>query len=647
MRIDVSPKQIRRGTRPQRVAVMAVILAIGVVLGAALGGLRPAAEGTLSGMARTLVDGPTDDRLPQLLLDVHFRQLQTLRDRRQALRTQGLRPSPEPSAVLAGIRQGSRRLDAALSLLGPAQSRAPGELGRLQVELRGEGDYAGMRAFTLEDPDQPTLLRELMLYHALDRVGAIAPRTQAVGVRVNGARWGAAVLVEQPSSAMLRAAHRPLGALVGWEAVLPAGVDLDTAGWLLQPQAARWSTSARGLQGTPLESHTAWAESRLDGLRAGTLAPEAVLDIEATARLMALAELTGLADRVLDWQSLRWYLNPISLRLEPVVHLDAESAGPRVRADALLPRLMASAPIRQVFQTMLRAEAERLLAPDTHLRLERHLHATWPTLASPVWQRQWLVVRQRAMRLLAAERVPVEAMLPPPVVFLPQEVTDAHLALPFAVDVGPVGGHALLVPAGVWTVPTTVALPEGWRLEIAAGAKLRFGANAWLVLHGGLTIAGTADAPVELAAEGTQAWGGVVVLGAHQSHIQALHVSGANGQGRDVWQPGAALVWLDGDVDATALTMTGGPQQNAGIRVVGGHFHAADLRFTDISGPALRLDDVHAQLTQLQVEQGGSVLARAGQFAAVLPAIVQCGTGVKLEIDGRRQACEAAAEAKP
>ena len=131
------------------------------------------------------------------------------------------------------------------------------------------------------------------------------------------------------------------------------------------PEKIAARTSARGLQGTPLEAHTAWAQSRLDGLRAGTLAPEAVLDIEATARLMALAELTGLADRVLDWQTLRWYLNPISLRLEPVVHLDADRAGPHVRADALLPRLLASAPIRQLFQTLLRAEAERLLAPDT------------------------------------------------------------------------------------------------------------------------------------------------------------------------------------------------------------------------------------------------------------------------------------------
>ena len=412
MRVDVSPQEVRRGHRPERILGLLAILAVGVVLGAALGALRPAADGTVSGLARTLVDGPVDDRLPQLQLDVHFRALQTLRELRETWASHGLRAAPEPNAVPAALRVGEKQLEIGLALQGPAQSRGPGQLGRLLVDVHGEGNYAGMRSFVLEDPAEPLLLRQVILAHELARAHAIAPRTLAVGVRVNGARWGTAVLVEPPSLALLQTAGRPVGALVGWETLVPDGTDLDTQTWLAQPPAAHWSTGASALRGTPLEVHTAWAQARLDAVRAGQMPAADVLDVDATARLLALAELTGLTARVVDWQRLRWYLNPQSLRLEPVVALGPELPGPQVRADALLPLLLRSPPIAHAFATHLRAEAERVLAHDAEEHLAKHVAIIWPTLTPATWQREWLVVRQRAARLLAAESLAIDAPLP-------------------------------------------------------------------------------------------------------------------------------------------------------------------------------------------------------------------------------------------
>jgi hypothetical protein len=610
MRVDLSPHQVRRGRLPERIAIVLVMIVVGAIIGAALSAMRPV-DGTLSGMARDVIDGPRDTHLPPLLLDMHFRSLQSLRERRRTWQEQGLRPSPAPSAVMAGLRQGQTELDVAVSLLGPSQGSAPGQLGRLLIEARGDGDFAGMRTFSLEDPLEPRLVRGLILARELMRVGALAPRWQAVGLRVNGERWGVAVAVEQPSSALLRSAHRPLGALVGWEARLPDGADLDTGDWLPQAQAARWSTSARGLQGTPLEVHTAWAQMRLDGLRAGTLTPDSVLNVEATARLLALAELTGLADGVVTWANLRWYLHPVSLRLEPVVRLGPELPGPQLQADALLPRLLASPGIRQALATIRRAEAERVLAPNAEQDLAAAFAEGWPTLETQTWGREWLTVRQRALRLMAAEQVTPERLPPPSALFLPEEVTDARQALPFALETGVPGEHALLVPPGTWHVPTTVALPQGWRLDLAAGAKLRFGPGAWLVLHGGWNASGTAEAPVELSADGTQSWGGVAVLGPYQTRIQHLQVAGANGQGRDVWQPGAVLVWLDGDVEASDVTLTSGLDQVTAIRVVGGKWSGAG------------------------VTQAGAGLA------------ARCSGGAVITIDGSARPCTDAQEATP
>ena len=425
MRVDVSPKQVRRGPWLQRAAVLLVLLVCGVVLGVAIGTLRPGADGTLSDGLKTQVLGPADDALPQLQIDVKFKALQQLRAQRVAYQDTGKRPSPLPSAQAATIRQGERQLDVALALAGPPQSRGPGALGRLLVDVRGEGDFAGLRAFVVEDARQPTLLRELLLYHLLARAGGIAPRTLALGLRVNGERWGTAVAVEQPSSALLTAAHRPLGALVGWEPVLPDGADLDTAAWQAPPQAARWSTSARALQGTPLEAHTAWAQSRLDELRLGRVKLEDALDLPAMAQLMALAELTGLAPRVLDWQSLRWYLNPVTLKLEPVLWLQPEAGGPQLRADLLLPQLLACAPLQPLYAADLQRLATQQSQPAAHDGAVTQLTTVWPTLAAATAQREFLTIRQRAERLLAAAQLPVEVLPPPPANFLPQAMTPS------------------------------------------------------------------------------------------------------------------------------------------------------------------------------------------------------------------------------
>ena len=148
---------------------------MGAVLGAALSAVQPSG-GTLSGMARDWIDGPLDAHLPPMFLDVHFRALQTLRERRRTWQATGLRPAPVPNALSAGLRQGQTELELAVSLLGPAGSHAPGELGRLLAEVRGDGDFDGMRTFSLEDPADSELLRGVIFAAELRLEGLLAPR---------------------------------------------------------------------------------------------------------------------------------------------------------------------------------------------------------------------------------------------------------------------------------------------------------------------------------------------------------------------------------------------------------------------------------------------------------------------------------------
>ena len=608
MRIDNSPERIRRGTPLQRAVAVIGVLAVGMVLGVGLGSLRRGAPGSLSAAARAVVDGPLDAQLRQLVIDIRFRALQTLQERRQAWRSLGQRQAPEPQSVAAGVRQGNNEAAVALSLLGPANSRAPGELGRLLVDVHGDGDFAGMRSFSLEDLDAPDVVQLLVLSRELARSGGISPRVEAVGLVVNGARWGAALLVEQPSSALLRHAHRPLGALVGWMPLVPPGVDLGASQWLPRPQPAQWSTSARGLQGTPEEAQIAWAQARLDGIRSGQVALEEALDVTATARVLAIAEITGLAERVVQWRDLRWYLHPVSLRLEPVVHLDADAPGPAVRDDTLIPLLLASPAVRAAYASALHAEAQRLTATDAAEHIRKRCAEAWPTMPEAIWARAWSTMRQRAVQALAAEHLPAEQVNPPSGLFLPVPATNAYAALPFATDRAAPAQHALQIPAGTWTIPATVALPDGWSLDIVAGAHLQFGPGAWRVVRGALAIVGRADDPVALTSAGDAPWGGLVVLADDTSSLRHVRFGGANGRGRDVWQPGAALVFVGGKAVLDEVTVHVASDGLSGLRAISTQLTATGLHVHDWPRDNVRLEDTTAHITRLDLAAGNTGL---------------------------------------
>lgn len=419
-----------RDHRLERLWLVGSLIALGSVVGLAIASVRitpPGRETTVAGTVRALLVEPVDPNLPILQLDIRFRALETLRERRAQWLETGIRPTPEPGPVQAGVRLGQQEVELTLGLPGPVQSRGPGELGRLRLDVRDEADIGGMRALVAETSKRPDLGQELVFYAELAETKAIAPRVQAVGLQVNGTLWDTAVLVEQPSAAMVTASNRPLGALVGWDVQLPDGLDVDTSEWLPQPTPARWSTGARALVGTPMETHTAWAQGQLDHLRAGDLPAEQVVDVEATARVLALAELTGLADRVFTWGQLRWYLHPTTLKLEPVVQLTPDLPGPQVRTDTLLLRLLQSKPLQTAYATRLRAEAQRLLAPSARPRLEHRLGKMWISMPENLWLPGWELVQQRAHRVQMAEKVPVET-LPPPPTFLPASVTPTELA---------------------------------------------------------------------------------------------------------------------------------------------------------------------------------------------------------------------------
>jgi len=637
MRVHVAhpaPAPGRRQVWWARAAVGVALLLASALGGAAWAGatgetLRQRAAATWQAGQAWLGVGGTS-ALPLLAIDIKFKHLQDLRDRRDAWLKRGARTAQDKDAVSAAVRVGVGSQDIGVSLAGSSDDGGPGQLGRLRITMRGEGDVLGMKRFVLDDPHRAGFGHEALFYAALGRAGLIAPRLRAVRLEVNGTRWGEAVAVEQPSPDHVAAHGRPEGALVGWDSPVVPGDDADAVTWLdPRPLEPKVEGELRRMAGTPMADQAALAVSLLRDLMRGRLPAERVVDVDRTARYLALCEVWGMADG-LQWGAARWLLHPLTLRLEPFARLTPRS-GRVVDGLAMAHYLLQSKLLRAHYEEALRDEAGRVLAQPEAARLLARVRAGLPNLDLGDLSARTTIARAR--QVLDAQHLHLAPLPPsadPPIPLA--DAQDSMESLPFAHTAA--APMSVEVPAGTWDIPRTVQLPEGVRLTVRAGAVLRFGPGAWLIVRGGCDVLGVADAPVILRAATDQPWGGIEVVGAHGSRWSHVRVHDANGAGSGAWQPQAAIVWIDSEfsLDHAHFAVSGG--NVAAVRALGGSAHVShsswagsaesglelshceanlqDLRFDNVGGDALDVLGGHVIATELTVRDAGGATVRAG-----------------------------------
>ncbi len=653
MRVHVATPA--RGSARSRARRLRAAIAALLLLAAAAGGAAFAGATVQTLNQRTVTAWQTAESwlglggrspLPILAIDIKFTHLQDLRNRHAVWLARGARHAQDKDAVSAAVRLGNARREIGVSLAGSADDAGPGQLGRLRITVRGDGSVLGMKRFVLDDPHRPGFSQEVLFYAALERAGLIAPRLRAVAVEVNGTDWGQAVAVEQPSPDHVEAHGRPPGPLVGWDSPVVPGEDADAVTWLdPRPLEPKVEGEVRRIAGTPMADQAALAVSLLRDLMRGKLPAERVVDVDRTARYLALCEVWGMADG-LQWGAARWLLHPLTLRLEPFVRL-TPSSGRVVDGLVMAQYLLQSPVLRARYEVALREEADRVLAPAEAARLVARVHERLPSLDAAELSSRPTVARARQVldaQSLHLVPLPPGASQPVPLA----EMQNPLEALPFAHT--DAAAMTVTVPAGTWDVPRTVQLPEGMRLTLQAGAVLRFGPGAWLVVRGGCDVLGRADAPVVLQAATDQPWGGVEVVQAHGSRWSHVQVRDAGGQGSGAWRPQAAIVWVDSEItmDHAAISAPGG--DIAAVRAMGGSVRLSDSTWTGSAQSGLELSYCRSTLTNLRFENVGAdaldVVGGSANIAGIFVrdsggAALRAGSGAEVDLrtlDGDRVA---------
>jgi hypothetical protein len=456
-------------------------------------------------------------------------------------------PKKDRAGAVGTLRHDAAEAPAEIDLsrwLGADSAEARSEI---VVSLKKKSRVLGLRRFALRRPSALGFQDGLLLLEHMRREGVVAPRIRFARVWLDGASLGLMAIEEGQSKEMLESQQRREGVLLRFR-----GEDLPVA------RIAAFQAN-RVLESEALRTELATANGLLQAFLRGDLPASAALDVELTARFVAVALLWDAAE-MLRAEELRFYFNPVTQRLEPVA-IDAGAriaAGPRsdgIAATGWAARLLEDPELRDTIAReskrigyeqgaasppdWLAAEEGRVLAILRGAGFERGetRFDPWRRRAAQLARFDPASPERGAIRLRLAPDPEVPSRRANPVPSATLEVAlERHAFLSWDA-----ASRMLSAARGDWKVAGSLVLPDGVGLAIGPGTTLRFAADALLVASGPLRFHGSAEEPVILRGietpTGAGRWQGLVVLRSGEPlDWEHVAISGTRGIDHEGWR---------------------------------------------------------------------------------------------------------------
>lgn len=300
------------------------------------------------------LDGKTRRRrasLQTLRLNVKpkfFRKLSLKRE--EAIRRDLLIAAPGDE-VPALLPWRGKVLKASIRLKGDRVDHLSSDKWSFRVQLKGDATLLGMKCFSLHQPRTRDSLYEWIFHQILIREGVIGLRYDFVNLTLNNRDLGIYALEEHFDKRLVEAQRRREGPIVRFREDLHWQFHVEhrkqakfwTAPYPLEP--LRFKNTSGLVESAQIDVFNSkrWkadperqalrrrAIAMLEALRRGTLAAHEAMDVEKTARFLAICDLFR-NRHALSWNNMRFFFDPVTSRLEPI-GFDASS--PEERHDPI------------------------------------------------------------------------------------------------------------------------------------------------------------------------------------------------------------------------------------------------------------------------------------------------------------------------
>ncbi len=551
---------------------------------------------------------------PKLVIDIKFKHLHKIHERRAEALRSGSLDSTDDDFVPAEIEVQGQTIDARMRLADTSVDFLAGEKWPLRVRLTGEGHVFGMRRFVLRPPQQRGFQLESLYLAQLRREDVVAPRFVFADVSINGKKIGVMALEEFFSREMLESMQRrdaPILRLVPAETARDGRSDKAGAGSLRFDPAITVLRPRDVDHSSTLSRNMKLARKILRAFMVGKLDSGDVFDREKIARFIAVSELWGARD-ALRWQNLRFYFNPLSARLEPVGYAAGLQGPPHVEDLVVLrtpfmkrvledPRIQAELieALHRIAGEAGQEEFELMLEREQRRSL-RALHREYP-LRMPVDVES---LHERALWLSQLDRVPgvtAHELTGRSAKFLPlPEVTlEETLARHAFLEWDPESAQLRAGP-GRWQVEGSLILPPGIGLELRAGTVLHFSAREGIIARGPLRFMGREDALVVLegpvSKKRSDLWSGVYVVESERpSHWSHVAVRNTGGFERGRWRLAGGVVFRRTRVEMESCSLRGNRSDDA-LNLIRASFVLRDVDIIDSSSDAFDGDYVEGEI---------------------------------------------------
>ncbi len=262
--------------------------------------------------------------LPQIVVDVKFKNFQKLQQKRQQALAKGVLVTEKSDYVSAKIRHDGVTSNVKLRLKGDLLDHLKGDKWSFRIKVKGKDHLYGMRVFSLQSPKVRGWQGAPLYYATLQHYGVLAPRYKLVNAVLNGHDMGLMSIEEHFSKEMLEASGRKESVIIRFDeslvwAAKDGGKYAGLGGHFDNYHLADIDGFGSGkiAKSPRLQQDYEHAVGLLRAFEQGVMAPSSVFDAELMGWYIAIAEMWG-SWHSFSWRNMRFYYNPITSKLEPI-----------------------------------------------------------------------------------------------------------------------------------------------------------------------------------------------------------------------------------------------------------------------------------------------------------------------------------------